>query len=55
LYNNGVIPTDPPLAIGTYDMTAGEHQLTVEIVGANPQAIKGYMFGLDEVLLQSAP
>jgi hypothetical protein len=55
LYNNGVIPTDPPVAIGTHDLTAGEHQLTVEIVGANPQAIKGYMFGLDEVLLQSAP
>jgi len=26
----------------------------VEIVGANPQAIKGHMFGLDYVTLENA-
>jgi hypothetical protein len=50
LFNNGVIPTDPPVSLGTHDLTAGEHKLTVEIVGANPKAVKGYMFGLDYLI-----
>jgi putative heme-binding domain-containing protein len=32
-------------------LTAGDHVLSVEIVGANPQALKAYMFGLDYVKL----
>jgi hypothetical protein len=39
------------LAMGEHELTAGEHKLTVEIVGANAQAIKSYMFGLDYVKL----
>ncbi|OYW15102.1 MAG: hypothetical protein B7Z55_15270, partial [Planctomycetales bacterium 12-60-4] len=50
LFNNGVVNT-PPLSLGTHDLTAGKHKLTVEIVGANPQAVKAYMFGLDYVQL----
>lgn len=50
LFNNGVVNT-PPLSLGTHDLTAGKHKLTVEIVGANPQAVKGYMVGLDYVQL----
>jgi hypothetical protein len=52
LYNPDVIPTVPPVALGTHELTAGEHRLTVEIVGANEMAIKAYMFGLDRVLLE---
>jgi hypothetical protein len=50
LYHKSVIPTGL-LALGTHDLTAGEHKLTVEIVGANDKAIKAYMFGLDYVKL----
>jgi len=39
------------LPMGEHDLTAGEHKLTVEITGANPNAIKSYMFGLDYVQL----
>ena len=52
LYNNGVIPTGA-LQFGTHTLTAGDHKLTVEITGANDQAVKAYMFGLDYVLLEA--
>jgi len=39
------------LALGEHDLTAAEHKLTAEIVGANDKAIKGYMVGLDYVKL----
>jgi hypothetical protein len=51
LYNDGVIPTGP-IALGTFELAAGEHQLEVEIVGANEKAVKAYMFGLDRVILE---
>ena len=35
--------------LGVHEMTAGEHTLTVKIVGANEQAVKNYMFGLTTV------
>jgi hypothetical protein len=47
LFNNGVIRTDPPVPLGTHELTEGKHKLTVEIVGANEKAVKGYMFGID--------
>jgi hypothetical protein len=52
LYNDGVILTDPPVSLGTHELTAGEHKLTVEIVGANEKAVKGYMFGLDYLIFE---
>lgn len=45
LYNNGVV--NQVHQLGTHDLTAGNHQLTVDIVGANPRAIKSHMFGID--------
>jgi hypothetical protein len=54
LYHESVIATGP-LALGTQDLTTGDHKLTVEIVGANEKAIKQHMFGLDYVKLESAP
>ena len=50
LYNPEVIPTGE-LALGSHALTAGEPKLTVEITGANPRAVKSYMFGLDYVKL----
>ena len=54
LFNNGVINT-PPMSLGTFDIKPGVQRLTVEIVGANPAAVKNYMFGLDYVTLESRP
>jgi putative heme-binding domain-containing protein len=50
LYNDGVITTGV-VSLGTRDLKAGKHRLTVEIAGANPQAVKAYMFGLDYLYL----
>ncbi len=50
LYRKEVRPTRL-IAMGEHDLTAGEHKLTVEIIGANEAAIKSYMFGLDCVKL----
>jgi hypothetical protein len=51
LFNPAVLPTGP-LAMGTHDLSAGEHKLTVEIIGANERAVKSYMFGLDYLKLE---
>jgi len=40
------------LVLGERELTAGEHRLTVEITGTNPEAVKAYMFGLDYIWLQ---
>jgi Hydrazine synthase alpha subunit middle domain/WD40-like Beta Propeller Repeat len=45
LYDPGVVVRPTPL--GTRSLAAGEHRLTVELVGANPQALKEYMFSID--------
>ncbi|MDH7601395.1 MAG: DUF2961 domain-containing protein [Armatimonadota bacterium] len=50
LYAEKVIPTDE-ITLGTMQLAAGEHKLTVEIVGANEKAAKAYMFGLDYIKL----
>ncbi|MBL8853784.1 MAG: c-type cytochrome [Planctomycetaceae bacterium] len=42
------------LSLGTHALTAGKHKLTIEIVGANPQAVKQHMVGLDFVLLEKS-
>ncbi len=51
LYNPDVIPTGPT-PLGIFELSAGDHTLAVEIVGANDQAVKSYMFGLDVLQLQ---
>jgi hypothetical protein len=51
LYNPDVVPTGP-VKFGVHELSAGEHKLTVEIVGANEKAEKAYMFGLDYVKLE---
>jgi hypothetical protein len=53
LYHNGVITTGE-LDFGIRELSAGEHKLTMEIIGANPKAVKSYMVGLDYVKLVKA-
>jgi hypothetical protein len=53
LYHTAVVATGP-LEMGVHDLTAGEHKLTIEVVGANPKAIKAYMAALDYVKLDPA-
>lgn len=48
LYNDPeAIPS--PTSLGEQDLTAGDHTLTIEIVGANDKATKSYMFGIASV------
>jgi hypothetical protein len=54
LYNDGVITTGV-VSLGTRELKAGKHRLTVEIIGANLKAAKGYMFGLDYLYLAKKP
>jgi hypothetical protein len=54
LYNPDVVPSGP-ISLGTFDLAEGPHMLTVEIVGANPQAVKSYMFGIDRIELKPVP
>lgn len=53
LYHRGVVATGE-VSLGQRQLTAGEHQLRVEITGANDQAVKSYMFGLDYLKLVEA-
>jgi hypothetical protein len=53
LFNNGVIVA-PEQSLGTFDLDKGENTLKISITGANPQAIKSYMFGLDYLRLVPA-
>ncbi len=46
------VTTTPLLTLGERELTAGEHQLTLELTGANPEAVKSYMVGLDYVWLE---
>ncbi len=51
LFNTPEVITTGPVSLGTHDLSAGPHRLTVEITGAHPQAVKQYMFGLDYLYL----
>lgn len=50
LYSPGVIASGE-INIGTENLIAGAHRLTIEIAGANDKAIKRYMVGLDYLRL----
>ena len=49
------VTATPELALGKATLTAGDHRLTIEVTGANPQAVKSYMAGLDYVRLERVP
>ncbi len=51
LYNPTVAATGE-LDMGEHEFSKGNHLLMIEITGANPQAVKSYMAGLDYVKLE---
>lgn len=51
LYETKVVPSGL-ISLGSQQITPGEHKLTVEIIGANPAAVKSYMFGMDRIQWQ---
>jgi hypothetical protein len=53
LYSQNVVATGE-ISLGVVELKAGENRLTLEIVGANEQAVKAYMAGLDYVRLEPA-
>jgi hypothetical protein len=55
LYNSfWVVPGDE-ISLGTHHLGGGQHKLAVEIVGANPEAKKDYLVGVDYLRLSRAP
>jgi len=48
-----VLVVSPETDLGTFDLEAGESTIGAEIVGANEQAVKAYLFGLDYVRLEA--
>jgi len=54
LYDPQVVSTGP-LNFGKHRLSSGENELQIEVTGANPDAQKSYMFGLDYVYLQEPP
>ncbi|MBW3538933.1 MAG: c-type cytochrome [Planctomycetes bacterium] len=54
LYNSPDVITTGPVSLGTHDLSAGTHRLTIEITGKHAQAVPGYMFGLDYLYLVQA-
>lgn len=54
LFNDGVVTTGP-ISLGVHELKAGTQTLAVEIIGANPRAVKAYMVGLDYVALLRRP
>lgn len=50
LFHDGVIATGE-LELGTHVLAVGPHKFSAEITGANPKAVKSFMFGLDYVKL----
>ena len=52
LFHGGVI--NRTYALGTHELAAGPHKLSVEITGANPKAVRRHMFGIDYLELEPA-
>ena len=51
LYDSPDVMTTGLLEFGELDLAAGKHELTIEITGANPAAVKAYLVGLDYLRL----
>ena len=46
------VTATPLLTLGEAELTTGEHAFTIEITGANPEAVKSFMIGLDYLWLE---
>jgi hypothetical protein len=51
-YSEGVRPS-AEVELGVFQLKAGRNTITAEIIGANEQAVKAYMFGLDYLRLEA--
>jgi hypothetical protein len=49
LYNAADVIATKKISLGKFKLTKGKHLLEVEVVGANPAAIKRYMVGIDYI------
>ena len=52
LYDYPNVGTTGVLNFGTRSLSAGKHQLMIELIGANDSAIKAYMVGFDCLILE---
>ena len=52
-YNADKVILSDELDLGTHDLTACEHKLTITLKGQNPAAIPSHMVGLDYVKLEA--
>ena len=46
------VTATPLLTLGEAELATGEHPFTIEITGANPEAVKAFMIGLDYLWLE---
>lgn len=53
-YNADDVVVTGEIDLGTAELKAGENRLAITIVGANEKAEKGYMVGLDYIVLKPA-
>jgi len=51
LFNESQVISTGVLTWGQHRLDKGTHQLTIQLVGSHPQAVKSYMVGLDYVRL----
>lgn len=51
-FNGPEVVTSGELDFGMLELEAGDHRLEAKIIGSNPQAVPGRMFGLDYVRLE---
>ncbi len=52
LFNPDTVIATEELDLGSAKLSAGEHVVTVEIIGTNPEAIASYMVGIDYLKLK---
>ena len=55
LYEPGRVVSTNALLLGTMELAAGSHEIEIEIVGTNPNAVKQFMVGVDYLFLKQLP
>jgi hypothetical protein len=52
LFNPNILVTNPPASLGTHELSAGQHRLTVEIVGVHKKGLQRSVFGLHCLMVE---
>ena len=55
LFNHPDVVTTGEISLGKHQLKAGKNRISVTIAGANPAAVKSYMFGLDYLRMVKRP